>query len=48
MSEHNTHRIKRLVLSWALFMAGCSMHQATPPATGDITTEQRLSDLEVD
>lgn len=46
MPEHNTHRIKRLVLPWVLFMAGCSTHQVAPPDTNDMATEQRLSDLE--
>jgi hypothetical protein len=46
MPEINTHRIKRLALPWVLFMAGCSTHQVAPPATGNMTTEQRLSELE--
>ncbi len=46
MSEHNTHLIKQILLPWVMFMAGCSTHQVAPPATGDMATEQRLSDLE--
>ena len=46
MSEHNTYHIRWLVLLWVLFMGACSTHQVAQPATSNVTTEHRLSDLE--
>jgi hypothetical protein len=46
MTAYKMNHIKLLLLPLALFMAGCATHQIAPPATDEMTTEQRLSDLE--